>query len=81
TREHIVLILANGKVLVTGGNNGNIILNSTELYDPSIGIWTATDNMNSARSDHTASILNNEKVLITGGYHNVSKITNSVELY
>jgi hypothetical protein len=69
----------NGKVLVAGGFNG-IILNSTELYDLSTGIWTTGDRMNNPRFYHTASVLTNEKVLVTGGF-STSIALNSAELY
>ena len=33
-------VLSNGKVLVTGGDNGSVAMNSAALYDPSTGNWT-----------------------------------------
>ncbi|CAF4972788.1 unnamed protein product, partial [Rotaria sp. Silwood1] len=67
---HTTSVLANGKVLVTGGAGAWLGFNSTELYDPSTGTWTATDNMNHARYFRTASVLTNGKVLVAGGYDN-----------
>ena len=54
-------------VLVAGGLDGNDILNTAELYDPSTGTWTRTGNMSDARLDHTASVLMNGMVLVAGG--------------
>lgn len=63
---HTASMLANGKVLVTGGYNGASYLSSTELYDPSTRLWTNVGNMTSARKGHTASLLKSGKVLVTG---------------
>ncbi|CAF4785166.1 unnamed protein product, partial [Rotaria sp. Silwood2] len=76
---HTASVLANGKVLVAGGygysgSNSFGILNSSELYDPSTGIWTMTSSMNTARSEHTASVLTNGKILVTGGYNGTDYI-------
>ncbi|CAF4343968.1 unnamed protein product, partial [Adineta steineri] len=76
---HTASVLSNGKVLVTGGDNGNS-LNSVELYDPSTGTWTTTGSMTNARAIHTASVLSNEKVLVTGGFSGTITL-NSAELY
>jgi N-acetylneuraminic acid mutarotase len=79
---HTASVLTNGKVLVTGGVNSNYFdysLNTTELYDPSTGMWTLTGSMNYARYYHTASVLMNGKVLVTGG--NFGNYSNSSELY
>ncbi|CAF4855301.1 unnamed protein product [Rotaria sp. Silwood1] len=76
---HTQSILLNGKVLVTGGYDGNYIVNSAELYDPSTRSWTTTGSMNNTRQSHTASLLTNGKILVTGGYN--GKALNSAELY
>ncbi|CAF4956190.1 unnamed protein product [Rotaria sp. Silwood1] len=78
--DHTASVLRNGQVLVTGGSNYSLYLNSTELYDPSIGTWTMTGNMNYSRAVHTASVLSDGKVLVTGGYDGSSYL-NSAELY
>lgn len=78
--EHTASVLANGKVLVTGGYNGASYLASTELYEPSTGLWRTVGNMTSARKGHTASLLKNGKVLVTGG-SNVILLFNSTELF
>ena len=62
--QHTASVLPNGKVLVTGGQGSGT---STQLYDPSTGVWSASGSMSVARNLHTASILLNGKVLVTGG--------------
>src|SRR5579862_1499667 len=70
---HTVTLLANGKVLITGGFNSTDNLATAELYDPTTGAFTSTGTMTTARSSHTATLLaqgpaaSNGKVLITGG--------------
>ena len=60
-------MLPNGKVLVAGGVNFSGYLTSAELYDPASGTWTATGSLNTARDNHTATLLPNGKVLVAGG--------------
>jgi len=66
---HTATLLANGKVLITGGaNDAGNQLASAELYDPVAGTFTATGSMHATRFDHTATRLPDGKVLIVGGY-------------
>jgi hypothetical protein len=73
--SHTATLLANGKVLVTGGRGANA---SAELYDPGLDTWsscpTATSAsgncpgpMNASRYDHTATLLADGRVLVAGG--------------
>ena len=71
--QHTATLLANGKVLVTGGDNTNP--STGELYDPSANTFTSVGNMSAAFDSHTATLLRdlsqspcaNDKVLIAGG--------------
>ena len=70
---HTATLLANGKVLITGGNEFNgyptwlTPTSTAELYDPASGSFTSTGNMAVSRSGHTASLLADGQVLIVGG--------------
>jgi hypothetical protein len=82
--EHTAVLLANGKVLVSGGNqinsSGVTPLTSAELYNPATGRWTATGSMSSARVGHTSTVLTNGFVLNAGGSDGNNEL-NSAELY
>ena len=59
-------MLANGKVLVAGGDNVGMLA-SAELYDPATGNWTPTGRLNVGRWRHTSTLLSDGKVLVAGG--------------
>jgi hypothetical protein len=67
--NHTSTTLADGKVLLTGGelSNGQL-LKSSELYDPATGLFTTiTRAMSIPRSKHTATLLPDGRVLLVGG--------------
>jgi hypothetical protein len=59
---HTATMLADGRVLVAGGGNGQ-----AELYDPATGQWLATPGMASARTGQAAVLLPWAQVLLAGG--------------
>jgi hypothetical protein len=70
---HTATLLSNGMVLIAGGRiptGGSSFqgIASAELYDPASGTFTATGNLQTARLDHSATLLNSGMVLIAGGY-------------
>jgi hypothetical protein len=83
--SHTATLLADGRVLVTGGVKPLAgfpfweALRTAELYDPVVGTFTPTGNMTSPRVFHTATLLPNGMVLITGGADGLSVAT--AELY
>src|ERR1041384_1130171 len=64
---HTATRLADGRVLIAGGENTSGTLNQTEIYDPASGSFTAAANLGAARADHTATLLADGRVLIAGG--------------
>lgn len=66
---HTSTVLQDGRILVTGGetiNNGIVILNSCEIFNPITRNWTIVEPMRYSRTGHSATLLNNGKVLIIG---------------
>lgn len=78
--RHTATLLANGQVLVVGGQGNGGDLDSAELYDPTTGNWTLTGSLNMAREWHTATLLPNGRVLVVGG-SNACCTLDSAELY
>lgn len=73
--------LTNGKVLYTGGYDGNLSISNTDLFDPATETWTNTGPLNVARSYQTATLLPNGKVLVTGGEASDGTTYSSTEIY
>jgi hypothetical protein len=68
-------LLQDGQVLITGGNSTTPTFTNTattELYDPAIGSWTLTGDLNEGRSSHTATLLPDGRVVVAGGTGNLS---------
>jgi len=73
---HTATLLANGLVLVAGGNSGK----GPELYDPVAQTWSPAGNLSlPGRIAHTATLLPSGHVLLAGGVS--LEATRSVELY
>jgi len=81
--SHAATLLADGKVLITGGYDASVRLSDTaELYDPDNGTFTPTiAPMTSRRAGHTATLLPNGKVLIAGGLDGSLTFIPTAELY
>lgn len=88
-KEHSATALADGRILVTGGNDptnvayypATFVLNSAEIYNPATGAFTSVGPMNEYRLAHQATLLNDGRVLITGGYNNAGLIFGSYGAY
>lgn len=72
---HTATLLANGHVLVVGGENQHSAyptlsyetLRSTERYDPANERWEGSADLDEARAGHTATALADGTVLVAGG--------------
>jgi hypothetical protein len=76
---HTVTALADGKVLVVGGQydlydskseyySTTKVTGTAEVYDPQTETFTATGSLASPRAGHTATLLVDGRILIAGGY-------------
>lgn len=74
-------LLADGRVLVAGGQSRALALNSAEVYDPKTGTFSLTGPMAESRFGQTATLLKNGQVLVAGGYNASQMWLASTELY
>lgn len=65
--DHTATLLANGKVLIAGGDGGGGAMSSADLYDPGTNTWSAAASMSTPRQLHTATLLSSGQVLVAGG--------------
>lgn len=79
--NHTATRLDDGKVLMAGGVQGVLALNSAELFDPITATFIGTGSMQYARFAHTATLLKDDTVLITGGYDDSGTTFSSAEIY
>jgi N-acetylneuraminic acid mutarotase len=64
--NHVAVLLPDGRVLITGGNNAPPVTQS-ELYDPTADSFTVTGPLSAGRYFFTANLLSDGSVMITGG--------------
>ncbi|NMM07368.1 MAG: hypothetical protein HHJ18_14255 [Polaromonas sp.] len=79
---HTATLLANGKVVVIGGESAQGKRASIEIYDPALNTWTTPSAvLATGRSDHVATVLADGKVLVTGGFNSTSAPITESQLY
>jgi hypothetical protein len=64
---HTATLLADGRVLVVGGNAVSSVAPSAEVYDPVTDTWRATPDPAHAYHHHSATLLADGRVLVAGG--------------
>jgi RHS repeat-associated protein len=65
---HSATLLADGTVLLLGGRNGNVPVETPELFDPATGTFMPIPIAATApRASHTATLLTDGRVLVVGG--------------
>jgi hypothetical protein len=70
-----MVVLPDGKVLITGGNR------LIESFDPATGRFAEEGQIDAARHYGTATTLRDGGVLIVGGYEDAPRVMGSVWLY
>ncbi|MBW3613698.1 MAG: IPT/TIG domain-containing protein [Actinobacteria bacterium] len=79
--DHAATLLADGRVLASGGRAG-AAQPGAEIWDPGSGAWSPTASMGTARVGHTATRLGDGTVLVVGGCNpTCSGPLNSAEIY
>jgi hypothetical protein len=81
-KDHAATRLADGRVLITGGQNVNIggfhvyrdVTNAAEIFDPATGTFRSIASMHSKRVSHTATLLRDGRVLIAGGSDGIESL-------
>lgn len=73
-RNHTATLLADGKVLITGGYiAGTTVTDRAEIFNPATETFTAvTARMRQPRAGHTATRLADGRVLLAGGWYEVA---------
>ena len=64
--QHAAALLADGRVLIVGGTDGNVSLKSVDVVDAEAG-WVGQATMAEARTGLTATTMLDGKVLVAGG--------------
>ncbi|MEP7271618.1 MAG: kelch repeat-containing protein, partial [Acidobacteriota bacterium] len=66
--DHSATILADGRILISGGRNElGAVTSNVEIFDPRQATWLRTSALNTPRSGHGAVLLADGRVLVVGG--------------
>ena len=74
---HSATLLPDGTVLVAGTEASS----TTDIYDPSTGLFTAGPAMTDSRAEHSATLLPSGRVLLAGGYEVFGTSIGTAELF
>ena len=79
--DHGAAPLADGRVLVTGGNFGTLPLSSSEIYDPRTDTWTDAAPLPEPRIRFSIAPLPDGRVLVAGGLNKLGFPVASSSIY
>ena len=65
--RHAATLLADGRVLITGGSAKGLLTDDAELYDPGTQKTFYLGHLTKPRRNHTAVVLHDGRVLVAGG--------------
>ena len=81
-QAHSATLLTDGRVLVAGGYDRSLYTMATsELFDPSTGLWSPTGSLAQARAEHAVTLLSDGRVLVAGGRDSGYAPIASAEVY
>ncbi|HSD25852.1 MAG TPA: kelch repeat-containing protein [Vicinamibacteria bacterium] len=60
--------LADGRILIVGGQYGDVSVATVEIYDPVSNTLSPTGSLSGPRAFHTATLLPDGRVLVAGGH-------------
>lgn len=73
--DHVAVRLADGKVLIVGGQGAtSSLLSRAEIYDPHTGTWSAVGSLGALPSNPRAVLLTDGRVLITGATRKTAEV-------
>ena len=64
---HTATEMANGRVLIVGGQNETGVVSDSEIFDAEAKTFSLAARLREGRTDHTATLLSDGRMLITGG--------------
>ena len=71
--HHTVATLTDGRILLAGGRRTSnsiaepVSVTDCQIYDQQLRVWLVAGDMNSTRSNHSATLLQDGSVLVVGG--------------
>src|SRR5256712_3332590 len=76
---HTATLLADGRVLIAGGEGSGAPGNTLEIFNPATGSFSLAGTLTSSRKNHAAVLLSDGRVMIVGGSDS-NQILNSSEI-